>query len=115
MSLLKYFKKSEKASAWDPYKVCESIKNDWPDNITANELEKVQECLKVPQEENKKRTVYAEKDKQEIESMRQFVELQRHQKILTKVPKLNRKHLASMGKKLQKISSRRRREVDHCV
>ena len=77
MSLLKYFKNSEKASAWDPYKVCESIKNDWPDNITANELQKVQECLKVAQEENKKRTVYAEKDKQEIESMRQFVELQR--------------------------------------
>ena len=77
MSLLKYFKKSEKASAWDPYKVCESIKNDLPDNITANEQEKVQECLKVAREENKKRTVYAEKDKQEIESMRQFVELQR--------------------------------------
>ena len=65
MSLLKYFKKSEKASALDPCNVCESMKNDLPNNITVNELEKVQESLKVVREE-KKRTVYTEKDKQEI-------------------------------------------------
>ena len=46
--------------------MCESVKNDLPNNITANELEKVQESSKVTQEEKKKRTVYAEKDKQEI-------------------------------------------------
>ena len=63
MSLLKYFKKSEKISALDPCNVCESMKNDFRNNITANELEKVQESLKVAWEEKKKRTVYAEKDK----------------------------------------------------
>ena len=47
MSLLKYFKKSEKASALDPCNVCESMKNDLPNNITANEMEKVLESLKV--------------------------------------------------------------------
>ena len=46
--------------------MCESVKNDLPNNITANELEKVQESSKVTREEKKKRTVYAEKDKQEI-------------------------------------------------
>ena len=42
------------------------MKNDLPNNITANELKKVQESLKVAREEKKKRTVYAEKDTQEI-------------------------------------------------
>ena len=65
MSLLKYFKKSEK-TALDPGNLCKSTKNDFRNNITANELEKVQESLKVAREEKKKRTVYAEKDKQEI-------------------------------------------------
>ena len=46
--------------------MCESVKNDLPNNITANELEKVQESSKVIREEKKKRTVYAKKDKQEI-------------------------------------------------
>ena len=45
MSLLKYFKSSEKASASDPFNVCKTMKNDLPNNITANELEKVQESL----------------------------------------------------------------------
>ena len=44
--------------------MCESIKNDLPNNITAGELEKVQESLKLAREEKKKRTVYVEKDKQ---------------------------------------------------
>ena len=68
MSLLKYYKnkKSEKTSALEPSNVCESIKNNLPNNITINELEKVQESLKVAREGKKKRTVYAEKDKQEI-------------------------------------------------
>ena len=65
MSLLKYFKKSHKTSALDPCNVCESMKKDMPNNITANELEKVQESLKVAREEKKKRTVYTEKDKQD--------------------------------------------------
>ena len=64
-----------KASALDPCNVCESMKNDLPNNITANKLEKVQENLKVTREEKKKQTVYAEKDKQEIANMLQFVEL----------------------------------------
>ena len=42
------------------------MKNNLPNNITANELEKVQESLKVAREGKKKQTVYAEKDKQEI-------------------------------------------------
>ena len=42
------------------------MRNYLPNNITANELEKVQESLKVAQEEKKKRTVYAKKDKREI-------------------------------------------------
>ena len=54
MSLLKYFKKSENASAPDLCKVCESMKNDLPDNITTNELEKIQESLKVTREKKKK-------------------------------------------------------------
>ena len=62
--LLKYFKKSGKASALDLCNVCESIKNDLPNNITASELEKVQERLKLAREENIKRTVYVEKGKQ---------------------------------------------------
>ena len=66
MSLLKYFKKPEKTSALEPSNVCESMKNNLPNDITTNELEKVQESLKVVREGKKKRTVYAEKDKQEI-------------------------------------------------
>ena len=66
MPLLKYFKKSEKASALDPCNVCESMKNDLPNDITANKLEKVEESLKVAREGKKNRTVYAEKDNQEI-------------------------------------------------
>ena len=54
MSLLKQFKKSEKPSALDPCNACKSSKNDLPNNITANELEKVQESLKVAREEKKK-------------------------------------------------------------
>ena len=50
----------------DPCHVYESMKNYLPNNITANELKKVQESLKVTREEKKKRTVYAEKDTQEI-------------------------------------------------
>ena len=46
--------------------MCESIKNDLPNNITANKLEKVQESLKVAREKKIKWTVYAKKDKQEI-------------------------------------------------
>ena len=42
------------------------MKNDLLNNITANELEKVQESLKVAREKKKKQTIYAEKDKQEI-------------------------------------------------
>ena len=53
------------------------MKNDLLNNITANELEKVQESLKVAREKKKKQTIYAEKDKQESQSMRQFAELQR--------------------------------------
>ena len=50
----------------DPSNVCKSMRNYLPNNITANELEKVQESLKVAQEEKKKQTVYPEKDKQDI-------------------------------------------------
>ena len=60
----------------DPCNECESIKNDLPNNITANDLGKVQESLKVAREEKKKRTVYAEKDKQEIAKYAAVVELQ---------------------------------------
>ena len=66
MSLLKYFKKSEKASAFDPSNVCKSMKNNLPNNITKNKLEKVKESLKVVRKGKKKQTVYAEKDKQEV-------------------------------------------------
>ena len=67
MSLLKYFNKSEKSSSSNLSDVCESIKSNLPSNISANELEKIHESLKVVQGGGKKRrTVYAEKDKQEI-------------------------------------------------
>ena len=47
--------------------VCESMKSNFPSNISANELEKIHESLTVVQGGGKKkRTVYAEKDKQEI-------------------------------------------------
>ena len=42
------------------------MQNDLVNNITGNKLEKFQESLKVAREEKRKRTVYAEKDKQEI-------------------------------------------------
>ena len=60
----------------DPCNECESIKNDLPNNITANDLGKVQESLKVAREEKKKRTVYVEKDKEEIPKDAAVVELQ---------------------------------------
>ena len=66
MPLLKYFKKSEKTSAFDPSNVCKPMKNNFPNNITKNKLEKVKESLKVVWKEKKKQTVYAEKEKQEI-------------------------------------------------
>ena len=66
MPLLKSFNKSEKAFVLDSCNLFESMKNDLSNNIKENELEKVQESLKVAQEEKKKRTVYIEKDKQEI-------------------------------------------------
>ena len=50
----------------DTRNVCESMKNHLPNDITGKELEKVQESLKVAREEKKKRTVSADKDKQEI-------------------------------------------------
>ena len=59
------------------------MENGLPNNITVNNLKKVQESLKVAREKNKKRNVYAEKYKhaarflEESQSMRQFVELQR--------------------------------------
>ena len=65
MSLLQYFKKSERTQALDPSKVCESMKNNLPDNVTAKDLEKVQQSLKITCEGKKKRVVYGEKDKQE--------------------------------------------------
>ena len=65
LSLLKYFKKSYKTSALDPCNVCESMKKNLPNSITANDLEKGQESSKVAREEKKKRTVYTEKDKQD--------------------------------------------------
>ena len=40
--------------------------NNLPDNVTAKDLEKVQESLKITCEGKKKRVVYGEKDKQEI-------------------------------------------------
>ena len=42
------------------------MKIDLPDNITTNELEKIQESLKVTREKKKKWTVYVKKVKQEI-------------------------------------------------
>ena len=67
MSLLKYFNKSEKSSTSNLSDVCESMKSNLPSNISANELEKIHESLKVIQGgEMKKQIVYAEKDKQEI-------------------------------------------------
>ena len=67
MSLLKYFNKSEKRSTSNLSDVCESMKSNLPSNISANELEKIQESLKgVQGRGKKKRTVYEEKDKQEI-------------------------------------------------
>ena len=42
------------------------MKNNLPNNITANQLENVQESIKVAREGKKKGTVYPEKDKQEI-------------------------------------------------
>ena len=67
MSLLKYFKKSEKSSTSNLSDVCESMKSYLPSNISANELEKIHESLNVVHGGGKKkRTVYAEKNKQEI-------------------------------------------------
>ena len=67
MSLLKYFGKSEKSSTSNLSDVFESMKSNSPSNISANDLEKIHDSLKVVQGGGKKRqTVYTEKDKQEI-------------------------------------------------
>ena len=76
----------------DPSNVCKSMRNYLPNNITANELEKVQESLKVAQEEKKKQTVYPEKDKQEIAKYATICGVTAAiRKMPTKVPKLNQK------------------------
>ena len=67
MSLLKYLNKSEKSSTSNLSDVCKSMKTNFPSNISANELGKIHESLKVVQGGGKKeRMVYAEKDKHEI-------------------------------------------------
>ena len=67
MSLLNYFQRAEKSSHTKPSDVCESMKNNLPKNMSSNELEKVHESLKVVEaQKERKRTLYAEKDKQEI-------------------------------------------------
>ena len=67
MLLLKYFNKSQKSSTSNLSDVCKSMKSNLPSNISANELEKIHKSLKVVEGGGKKkRTVYAEKDKQEI-------------------------------------------------
>ena len=54
----------------DPCHVYESMKNDLPNKITANELKKVPESLKVAREEKKK-------TRKKSQRILQFVELQR--------------------------------------
>ena len=46
MSLLKYFKNSEKASALDPFNVCEAMKNDLPNNITGTNWKRFKKVYK---------------------------------------------------------------------
>ena len=46
------------------------VKNDFPNNITANELEKGSRKSKSCSGGKRERTVYAEKDKQEIAKYR---------------------------------------------
>ena len=66
MSLLNYFKKAGTNSKLS--NACDSMKNDnsLPTNISADELEKVKESLKVVEGLKYKRTTYSEKDKQEV-------------------------------------------------
>ena len=52
------------------------MKNDLPNNITANKLEKVQESLKVAREEKKNKLFMPRKTNKKSQSIRQFVELQ---------------------------------------
>ena len=66
MSLLNYFKKAGTNSKLS--NACDSMKNDnsLPTNISADELEKVKESLKVVEGLKYKQTTYSEKDKQEV-------------------------------------------------
>ena len=106
------------------------MKNDLPNNITANKLEKVQESLKVPREEKKKTNCLCrERQTRNRKVYDNLWSYSSYEKIRTKVPKLNRKYRAFVGKKSQKNSyrSKRRREkpvcnqhleeleVDHCL
>ena len=107
------------------------MKNDLPNKTTVNELEKVQESLKVTRKEKKKQTLWAEKDKQEITKHAATSGVTKAiRKIQPNFSQLNQKYCASMGKKPKKnpYRSRRRRrekpvsnqqleelEIDHCL
>ena len=66
MSLLNYFKKAGTNTKLS--NACDSMKNDnsLPTNISADELEKVKESLKVVEGLKCNRITYSEKDKQEV-------------------------------------------------
>ena len=109
MSLLNYFKKAGTNSKLS--NACDSVKNDnsFPTNISADELEKVKESLKVVEGLKYKRTTYSEKGKQVQNSF--------HKKIPSKIPTFDRKHCTPMGKKLQKVfeGAKESEFSEHCT
>ena len=59
MSLLKYSQRSGKTQISKPSKLCESIKNNLPENINGKELDSIQESLTLSADaKNKERVVY---------------------------------------------------------
>ena len=102
MSLLTYFKKSEKISVLDPCNSCESMKNDFPNSNTGTGkgLRKFKCCLVGNEKTNSLCRERQEKKCKINGSLRSY---SGYQKITTKVLKHNQMYRASIGKKSQKI------------
>ena len=92
--------------------------NSLPTNISVDELEKVNESLKVVEGLKYKRTTYSEKDKQEVAkyaimsgataSIRKFSQ---------KFPHLTERTVRPWGKKLQKVfeGAKESEFSEHCI
>ena len=90
MSLFQYFQGSGKTQVSKPSKLCESIKNNLPENINGKELDSIQESLTLTAgAKNKKRVVYEEKQTRYREIRSSLWSCSSYQKVQTKISKLD--------------------------